>query len=85
MSLLQEGILQATSVFRELIFQFASGHFTVPMMVGAALGGGYVLGMARSSLSKAFVGALGGISVVAFLWLAANLLIFLANKIPGLV
>lgn len=72
-------------LLQELLTQFASGEYVVPMMVGAALGGGYVLGIARNSLSKVIVGGLGGVSVVAFFWIVANLLIYLADTLPPLV
>lgn len=85
MSFFQEEIFHAVDVLHQVLSQFVSGDFVVVMMIGAAIGGGYVLGMARNSLSKGFVGALGGVSVVAFLWLIANLVIFLIDRLPGLV
>lgn len=73
------------NLLQDLVLQFAAGEYVVPMMVGAALGGGYVLGMARNSLSKVVVGGLGGISVVAFFWLAINLVMYLADELPTLI
>lgn len=85
MNYFREEIFHAVDVLQQVLSQFASGEFVVVLMIGAAIGGGYVLGMARNSLSKVFVGALGGVSVVAFLWLVANLIIFLNERLPGLV
>lgn len=67
------------SPLQEAIFNFASGDFTVIMMIGAAIGGGYVLGVAKRSLSKAFVGALGGASAVLVLWVVAKLITLAAG------
>lgn len=72
MSSFQEAVFQILSVVQEVVFHFAAGDFVVVLMIGAAIGGGCVLGVVRRSLSNVFVGALGGFSTVLILWGAAK-------------
>lgn len=71
----QEAVFRGLHFLQEMLLVFTAGHLIVSMMIGGAIGGGFILGIVKRGLSNALVGAIGGASAVLILWGMAKMLV----------